>query len=261
MTKIKPQNFPTPTTKKAVMGKKSKKARKGRQENGRPVPQQVEYGFFTSTKNGRDSVVIEGFTQAKADLDRKIDEIGTSIDSLSHPEASEDAAVTKAALKARLDKLKQFRKLIKMLGKKSAVIKTLDVSECAWCHKGAGEVTTSKKSLQWCGWCHDVSYCSAKCQKKHWKAGKHKYNCPGVPNPSWTMVIAEPDKVALAMEALGGRANLKPVDARDYENYRECWMQAAEREGVDKVDFFHREARTFEEIEQKVFPEKQGQAK
>ena len=42
---------------------------------------------------------------------------------------------------------------------------------CAWCNKGGGKLSLSR-----CGGCKSVSYCSAECQRTHWKKG-HKQEC------------------------------------------------------------------------------------
>jgi len=45
-------------------------------------------------------------------------------------------------------------------------------SSCAWCKRAASD-------LKRCGNCRVTLYCSAECQKKDWKEGKHKKTCPG----------------------------------------------------------------------------------
>ena len=45
--------------------------------------------------------------------------------------------------------------------------------ECRWCEKSADELG---EPLRTCSQCHEVKYCSRKCQKCHWKA-EHKYTC------------------------------------------------------------------------------------
>ena len=44
---------------------------------------------------------------------------------------------------------------------------------CRWCEKSADELG---EPLRTCSQCHEVKYCSRKCQKSHWKA-EHKYTC------------------------------------------------------------------------------------
>ena len=39
--------------------------------------------------------------------------------------------------------------------------------ECRWCDKSADELGEPRRT---CSQCHEVKYCSRKCQKSHWKS-------------------------------------------------------------------------------------------
>ena len=78
-------------------------------------------------------------------------------------------------------------------GKKGSASATPALRDCANC--GAPELPDGKPHRM-CSRCKMTFYCSAECQKTHWKTGGHKQHC----------VAREERRVKKGSSAAGGRA-------------------------------------------------------